>query len=108
MNGTYYSRNEKISLYLLAATGFFLLNGMFLYVLLFDQALLWQTLQNPLALVFILESFLLMFVLAYFLKKWNLSGISPKRFIVLSLLFSIACALPYALLKRNAHNTDSN
>jgi len=97
---TNYSKNEKLVLVAVAGLGFFL-NMVFLYCLFFDSASIWDAFQNPVSLVFIVETFLLLGLLSYLLKKWNLIQIHWIWLVVLSLAGSMAFALPAALLWKN-------
>lgn len=95
-----YSKKEQQLLVTLGFLGFFVFNAVFLYGLLFDRQMVWEALYNPVALIFILEAITLMFFFAYLFKKWGVSNISPLWFVILSLLGSMAFALPIALLWR--------
>jgi len=92
-----YQRLERLLLWALAVLGFLGVNGVFLYGLLrptvFDEAL-----GNPIALAFMIEAMLLMGAFAYLLTKWRVSRLSWIWFVVLSLLGSMAFALPIVLL----------
>jgi hypothetical protein len=92
-----YGRTERLSLWILALVGFVFVNGAFLYGLLRPEALE-EALANPLALAFIAEALLLMGALAYLLTKWRVSRLGWGWFVVLSLLGSMAFALPVVLL----------
>ena len=50
--------------------------------------------------IFIIEALLLVWVFAYLLRKWEVSRLHPAWFVILSLIGSIAFALPVALLWR--------
>ena len=56
---------------------------------------------NPLALAFMLEAMVLVGVIAYLLSKWRVSRMSWWWFVLLSLLGSMAFALPIVLLWRS-------
>lgn len=92
-----YHRSERLFLWGLAVVGFLGVNGAFLYGLL-RPAVLEQALGNPLALAFMVEAMLLMGALAYLLTKWRVSRLHWGWFILLSLLGSMAFALPIVLL----------
>ena len=62
---------------------------------------------NPLALAFISEALVLVGVVAYLLSKWGVSRMSWQWFVILSLLGSIAFALPVVLLW-NRGKTDAS
>ena len=101
-----YSPRERFWLWTLALFGFLAVNGAFLYGLL-QPAVLAEAMNNPLALAFIAEAFLLVGVLAYLLRKWGVSRMSWHWFVMLSLLGSIAFALPVVLLWKSG-NTQSS
>lgn len=92
-----YRRSERIILWSLAVVGFLVVNGAFLYGLLVPGALR-DALSNPVALAFMIEATLLMGALAYLLTKWRVSRLSWGWFVLLSLLGSMAFALPIVLL----------
>ena len=92
-----YSGRERLWLSILALFTFFGLNGAFVYGLL-HRDVLQAALANPLALAFILEALLLVGVLAYLLRKWDVSRVPWGWFVVLSLLGGLAFALPVVLL----------
>ena len=92
-----YGRMERLSLWLLAIVGFVAVNGAFLYGLLRPQVLQ-AALANPLALTFMAEALLLMGARAYLSTKWRVSALGWGWFVVLSLLGSMAFALPVVLL----------
>lgn len=92
-----YSRVERRSLWLLAAFGFFGLNAVFIYGLMRPE-LMRSALTNPVSLAFLVEALLLMVVLAVLLPKWGVARLHWTWFLGLSLLGSLAFALPLMLL----------
>jgi hypothetical protein len=93
-----YTRGEKIALGVVAAIGF-LLNAVAVYSMIFRWDWVMQAhLENPFAAVFIAEAFVLMVFWAYFLRKWGVARLGWGWFIVLSLLGSMAFAIPVVLL----------
>lgn len=92
-----YRRSERVFLWSLATIGFLGVNGAFFYGL-FRPAVLQQALSNPLALAFMVEAMLLMGALAYLLTKWQVNRLHWVWFVLLSLLGSMAFALPVVLL----------
>lgn len=94
---TDYSRSERSILVLVALSGLLGVNGAFLYGML-QPGVVKATLGNPLALAFIAEAFVLMILLAYLLGKWGVARLSWTWFVALSLLGSMAFALPVVLL----------
>ena len=98
-----YSAPERFWLWTLAIVGVVGLNTAFMYGLVVRPELLAQAMSNPVSLAFILESLLLMCAFAYLLNKWGVSRMHWGWFVALSLLGSMALALPVVLLgkKRN-------
>lgn len=93
-----YTRGEKIALISLGAVGIIALNMVFIYTLLFQPELVLQAHTNPVSAVFIAEAILLMGFFAYFLQKWGVTRLGWGWFVVLSILGSMAFALPVVLL----------
>jgi len=98
--GYRYSSRERFWLWLVAIFGFAVVNGAFLYGLVYQPMAMTEAMQNPIALAFMIEALLLMIVFAYLLPKWRVAHLSWLWFIVLSLLGSMAFALPIVLLWR--------
>ena len=98
-----YTRGEKVALIALGVVGIVALNTVFVYALVFQPDLVVQAHTNPVSAVFIAEAFLLMVFFAYFLRKWGVARLGWGWFVVLSLLGSMAFAIPVVLLwrKRN-------
>jgi len=98
-----YSAQERLWLWALAIVGAAGLNTAFVYGLVVQPELLAQAMSNPVSLAFIIESLLLMCAFAYLLNKWGVSRLQWGWFVALSLLGSMALALPVVLLwrKRN-------
>jgi uncharacterized membrane protein YhaH (DUF805 family) len=92
-----YTRRERFWLWTLAAFGFSAVNGAFIYGL-FQPGALQEAMGNPLALAFMGEALVLTGTLAYLLAKWKVSGMSWAWFVFLSLVGSMAFALPVVLL----------
>ena len=92
-----YRRSERIFLWSLAVVGFVLVNGAFVYGIL-RPGVLQEALANPIALAFMAEAMLLMGAFAYLLVRWQVSRLSWVWFVVLSMLGSMAFALPVVLL----------
>lgn len=88
---------ERLVLWSVAVIGFVVVNGTFVYGLLRPDVLE-EALANPLALAFMGEAMLLVAVLAYLLHKWGVARLAWGWFVLLSLLGSIAFALPAVLL----------
>lgn len=95
-----YSSQERFWLWLVAIFGFAIVNGAFLYGLFYEPMAMTEAMKNPIALAFMIEALLLMIVFAYLLPRWGVARLSWIWFIVLSLLGSMAFALPIVLLWR--------
>ena len=96
-----YSPREHFWLWTLSVFGFLAVNGAFVYGLLQPGAMA-VAMTNPLALAFMGEALVLVGVIAYLLSKWRVNRLSWGWFVLLSLLGSIAFALPIVLLWRSA------
>ncbi|HET6360721.1 MAG TPA: hypothetical protein VFH11_01530 [Gemmatimonadota bacterium] len=104
-----YSRAERFWLMLLGAVGLLGINGVFLWSLYARPEALRDALANPLALAFGVEAMLLVVTLAWLFRKWGLTRLGWGWFVVLSLVGSLAFAIPVALLlpRRNGPGTPS-
>ncbi len=76
----------------------FVVNGAFAYGLLFQPDALTAALTNPLATAFIVEALVLVGVFAYRFERWGVSQLGWGWFVFLSLLGSMAFAIPVVLL----------
>lgn len=104
-----YNRSERILLWSLAVVGFIVVNGAFLYGLI-RPGVLQEALSNPVSMAFMIEAMLLMGALAYLLTKWHVGRLPWGWFVLLSLLGSMAFALPIVLLwprREDGHGRDS-
>lgn len=82
---------------LLAGLAFFGLcvpNGIFLYYSLVRPDVLGAALANPVALVFIAEAFILMFLFAWLIRRQGLRSPGWFAFVVLSLVGSMVFSIP--------------
>jgi len=95
-----YSRLERSWLWVLAAAGLLVVNGGFLYGVFFDTGALVAAMRNPVSLAFQVEALLLLGALTYFLPRWGVSRLHRGWFVLLSLIGSLAFALPVAVLWR--------
>lgn len=102
---TEYCRAERWTLTVVGVLGLVGINGAFLYGLL-EPELLRAALTNPVSLAFVVEALVLMVVLAHLLAKWGVARLSRTWFIVLSLVGSMAFALPAVLLWPRPGRTD--
>ena len=92
-----YSPKERFWLWTLAVFGFLIVNGAFVYGLL-EPGVLAAAVTNPIALAFMGEALVLVGVIAYLLTKWRVCRMPWPWFVILSLLGSMAFALPVVLL----------
>ena len=97
---------EKVLL-VVAIFGLIVPNGFFLYYLFFHPAAFHATLRNPVALVFIIEAFLLMFLFAWLIRRLRFRSPGWLAFIIMSLLGSMVFSVPafLYLASRNARKT---
>lgn len=95
-----YTPRERFWLAVLAGFGLIAANGAFIYGLLFQPNAMRDAMANPIAAAFIVEALVLTWVLAYLLRRWGVSQLSAVGFVALSLIGSLAFALPVALLWR--------
>ena len=93
-----YTHTERFWLAALGVFGFFGVNGAFAYGLLFQPDALTAALTNPLAAAFMVEALVLVGVFAYLFDLWGASRLGWGWFVFLSLLGSIAFAIPVVLL----------
>lgn len=95
-----YSSLERALLVAAAVLGLTVVNGAFVYGLILEPGALAEAVTNPVAVAFMVEAVLLLGVLAHLLARLRLSRMDWRWFVLLSLLGSIAFALPVALLWR--------
>jgi hypothetical protein len=100
-----YSKRERFWLAALGVLGFLGLNGAFAYGLLFRPELMAEALSNPLALAFMVEALVLVGVLAYLFDRWGVSRLGWGWFVVLSLIGTMAFAIPIVLLFPRSSDT---
>jgi hypothetical protein len=93
-----YTRGEKIAMIALGVIGAVVLNSVIVYCAIFHWHLVVEAHTNPVSAAFIAEAILLMVFFAYFLRKWGVARLGWGWFIVLSLLGSMAFAIPVVLL----------
>jgi len=95
-----YSPRERTALNALGGFGLVALNSLFLWGVFARPDALADAFTNPISLVFIVESFLLLGVFAYLMRKWSVLRLPWGWFIGLALLGSMLFALPIVLLWR--------
>ena len=88
---------ESAVLLIFAVFGLVVPNGIFLLVLFKRPELLLAALANPVALVFILEAFFLMFLVAWLLARAEAKKSVWMGFIALSLIGSMMFSVPLLL-----------
>lgn len=93
-----YSRRERFWLWALAVFGFVGVNGVFVYGLVFRPSLLQAAMSNPVAVAFMVEALVLVGLLAYLFARWGVSRLGWGWFVFLSLVGSMAFAIPVVLL----------
>ncbi len=93
-----YTHTERFWLVALGVFGFLAVNGAFVYGLVFQPDALMAALTNPLAAAFIVEAMVLVGVFAYLFQRWGVSRLGWGWFVFLSLLGSMAFAIPVVLL----------
>ena len=81
----------------LAVFGLLIPNGIFIYYFLTDASLTKAALTNPISLVFITEAFFLMFLIAWLLRRMELTRPGALGFVIMSLLGSMAFSAPATL-----------
>ena len=82
-------------LLIIALFGLLVPNGIFIYWLLTEFRSVSEVLQNKLAVAFIIDAFLAMFLLAYFFARHPIGKIKWDWFIVLSLVGGLGFSLPF-------------
>ncbi|MDX2227434.1 MAG: hypothetical protein SFY92_10145 [Verrucomicrobiae bacterium] len=102
-----FTRTQEKLLLILAIFGLIVPNGFFLYYSLIAPAALHAALGNPVALVFITEAFLLMFLFAWLIHRLGFRSPGWLAFIIMSLLGSMVFSVPAFLFlaSRNARKT---
>ena len=93
-----YTSRERIWFIIVALVGFAGLNGVFVWALLARPETVWAAFQNPVAVAFVLEAFIMVGLLAYLVARWKVSQVHWAWFVFLSLVGGLAFALPAVLL----------
>ena len=82
-------------LLLIALFGLLVPNGLFLYWLFYEYDGLANVIQNKLAVAFILDAFLSLGLIAYYLARSPIGRIKWYWFVVLSLLGGLGFSIPF-------------
>ncbi len=92
--------NKSYRILLRVASGFGLLviNGVFLYCVIFKPELVGEAMGNLYSLVFMLEAFILLPLLCFLISIYKLRSPNWVGFLVLSLLGSLAFSIPFSVL----------
>jgi len=93
-----YTATERFGLIVLGAFGFLAVNGAFIYGSVYRPESMMTSLSDPLAAAFIVEALVLVGVFAYLFRRWGVSRLGWGWFVSLSLLGSMAFAIPVVLL----------
>lgn len=93
-----YTRGERLWLWALAVLGLIGVDGVFLWTLFFRPETMREALANPVTVAYSVEALALVAALAWLFHKWRVSRVGWGWFVVLSLLGSLAFAIPVALL----------
>lgn len=91
-------KQHKIVLWVASILGFFGVNGIFIYSVLFRPELILEALGNLYAMVFIVEAFILLPLLCFLIAIAKLKSPSWVGFLFLSLLGSLAFSIPFSIL----------
>ncbi len=103
-----YSPREQTVLMSLGGFGLVALNSLFVWGVFARPDALADAFTNPISLVFIAESFLLLGAFAYLMRKWGVLRLSWGWFIGLALLGSMLFALPVVLLWRRRVESENS
>lgn len=95
-----YSPAERAWLIGLAAFGFVVINGVFVWAVLSQPGSMAAAFRNPVSATMIIDTMIVMGMLAYLLSKWGVSRLHWGWFVALSLLGGMVFALPAVLLWR--------
>lgn len=91
-------------LLVIALFGLLVPNGIFIYWLFTEFRGVGEVLQNKLAVAFIIDAFLAMFLIAYYFARHPIGKVKWYWFVVLSIIGGLGFSLPFYwwLNKRNA------
>ena len=89
---------HRIVIWSVAIIGFFIINGVFLYSIIFRSDLVLEALGNIYAMVFIVEAFILLPLFCFLISVAKLKSPNWVGFLILSLLGSLAFSIPLSIL----------
>ena len=90
--------HHRIILWIFAFIGFLGINGVFLYTIIFRPELAREAMGNLYAMVFIVEAFVLLPLFCFLIALAKLKSPNWLGFLALSLLGSLAFAIPMSIL----------
>ena len=85
-------------LWIISAVGFFGLNGVFIYFAVWQPDVMTTALTNPIALVSMVEAFVILAVAAWAIRLHELRNAGRAVFVALSLPGSLAFSIPFLVL----------
>lgn len=91
-------RPYELFLWFLSALGFFGINGIFLFYVIFQPEAVYSAFQNPVGLVFMIEAFFLVAVGAGLIWLYDFKRPGWLAFVILSVVGSLAFSVPFFLL----------
>lgn len=92
-----FSQPQRTLLLVMAIFGLVVPNGAFVYLSITRWDLVVSAMTNPIALVFIVEAFALMFLFAWLIHRQGLKAPGWLAFIIMSLLGSMMFSVPACL-----------
>ena len=92
------NKSHRILLWVASGFGLLMINGVFLYCVIFKPELVGEAMGNLYSLVFMLEAFILLPLLCFLISIYKLRSPNWVGFLVLSLLGSLAFSIPFSVL----------
>ena len=92
------NKSHRILLWDASGFGLLVINGVFLYFVIFKPELVGEAMGNLYSLVFMLEAFILLPLLCFLISIYKLGSPNWVGFLVLSLLGSLAFSIPFSVL----------
>lgn len=90
-------QNMRPYLLVISILGFTFINIPFLYISIFERETYVEAMTNGMALVFIVEAFILMFLIAFLIYRMGFKSPGWIGFIVFSIIGSLAFSIPFFL-----------